>query len=153
MINWVLIASGGLVVWLGVLTWFVIKSTNHYRRLTAGVTKNDLKEILEKLIKSVKDTSARQNNLLKTIDELRREDHFHLQKIGLVRYNPFAETGGNQSFCLAVMDNEDNGLVISSLHSRDTTRVYAKPVKKGKAAGFEFSQEEMRAIKEAKKNK
>lgn len=153
MINLALTASGVLAVWLAVLTWFVVKSIGHYRRLTAGITKKDLKDILEKLITSVKDTSVRQNSLAKAVDELRREDCFHLQKIGLVRYNPFAETGGNQSFCLAVLDNEDNGLVISGLHSRETTRVYAKPVKKGKPDGFEFSQEEIRSIREAKKSK
>jgi hypothetical protein len=74
-----------------------------------------------------------------------------MRRRGLVRFNPFAGTGGNQSFCLALLDGEDNGLVISSLHSREVTRIYAKPIKKGKSAGYQLSTEEIQAIKNAKK--
>ncbi|MCJ7827770.1 DUF4446 family protein, partial [Patescibacteria group bacterium] len=77
----------------------------------------------------------------------------HLQKVGTVRFNPFAETGGNQSFCLALLDLENSGIVISSLHSRESTRIYAKPVQKGKKQDFAFSEEEQRAIDKAKKIK
>ena len=73
--------------------------------------------------------------------------------MGLVRYNPFAETGGDQSFCLSLLDGNNNGLVISSLHSRENTRIYAKPVKKGKAANYDLSTEEKEAVKKAKKIK
>lgn len=79
------------------------------------------------------------------------DSQYHLQKVGLVRFNPFAETGGDQSFCLALLDGEDSGLVISSLHSRETTRIYAKPVRKGKPVGYDFSAEEKQAVLKAKK--
>ena len=50
------------------------------------------------------------------------------QRVGLVRFNPFEDTGGNQSFALALLDAEGNGWVLSSLHARTGTRVYAKPI-------------------------
>ena len=50
------------------------------------------------------------------------------QRVGLVRYNPFEETGGNQSFALALLDADGDGWVLSSLHARSGTRVYAKAV-------------------------
>jgi len=84
---------------------------------------------------------------------MRKDGLYDIQRIGLVRFNPFAETGGDQSFCLAILDGQGSGLVITSLHSRDTTRVYAKPVKRGKASGYELSAEEKRAIKNAKRMK
>ena len=56
-----------------------------------------------------------------------------LQKVGFVRFNPFEETGGNQSFALALMDAEGNGFVISSLHARAGTRIYGKALVAGRA--------------------
>lgn len=146
-------AFGTLVIWLIALTWLVWQNKRHYRKLTAGVTKKELKVVLEKLIKTVGETSRKNREIVKELERIKRENLFHLQKIGLVRYNPFAETGGDQSFCLAILDEHYSGLVISSLHSRDNTRVYAKPVRKSKPAGYEFSEEEKKAIKEAKKSK
>lgn len=142
-----------ILVWLIFLTWLAWQNKSHYRRLTAGVTKKELKEVLEKLITTVAEADKKNKNLANVLEELRHDQIFHLQKLGMVRYNPFAETGGDQSFCLVLLDGQENGLVISSLHSRDQTRVYAKPVKKGKAVGYEFSEEEKRAIKEARKSK
>ena len=55
-----------------------------------------------------------------------------LQRIGLVRFNPFEDTGGNQSFALALLDAHGNGLVVSSLHSRTGTRVYGKAITGGR---------------------
>ena len=70
------------------------------------------------------------------------------QRVGLVRYNPFEETGGNQSFALALLDAEGNGWVLSSLHARSGTRVYAKAIRGGRSdAGL--SEEETAAIRQA----
>ena len=70
------------------------------------------------------------------------------QRVGLVRYNPFEETGGNQSFALALLDANGDGWVLSSLHARSGTRVYAKAIKGGRAeAGL--SAEETEAIRQA----
>lgn len=70
------------------------------------------------------------------------------QRVGLVRYNPFEETGGNQSFALALLDAAGDGWVLSSLHARAGTRVYAKAIKAGRAdAGL--SAEETAAIDQA----
>lgn len=70
-----------------------------------------------------------------------------VQHVGLVRYNPFQETGGDQSFALALLDKKGDGLVMSSLHSRAVTRFYAKPVKAGTASGL--SEEEVKAVQQA----
>jgi hypothetical protein len=70
------------------------------------------------------------------------------QRVGLVRFNPFEETGGNQSFALALLDGEGNGLVLSSLHARSGTRVYAKAIREGRSEAA-LSEEESAAIKQA----
>lgn len=142
-----------LLVWLGVLSALFYRLFTHYQRLTKGVTKRDLRSVLEKMLKDFEEDKTRIDQLIEETGKIKKEVLHDIQKIGLVRFNPFAETGGDQSFCLSVLDGEDSGLVLSSLHSRDTTRVYAKPVKKGKAIGYQLSDEEKRAIKEAKKVK
>ncbi len=70
------------------------------------------------------------------------------QRVGLVRFNPFEDTGGNQSFALALLDAEGNGWVLSSLHSRNGTRVYAKAIRGGRSEAA-LSDEESSAIKQA----
>jgi hypothetical protein len=69
-----------------------------------------------------------------------------VQRIGLVRYNPFEETGGNQSFALAMTDANGDGVVISSLHARAGTRLYAKSVVAGRSDAA-LSAEEAEAIR------
>jgi len=69
-------------------------------------------------------------------------------RVGLVRYNPFEDTGGNQSFALAMLDGRGDGFVVNSLHSRTGTRVYAKSIAGG-ASDAALSEEESAALKQA----
>lgn len=146
-----LILSLIIFVWLGTVTFLLARLLRIFKKLTKGVNDKDLKVILEELLQEVKREKETSLNLEKKLEELRLQGLDHIQKVGFIRYNPFAETGGNQSFVLAILDGNDNGSVITSLHSRDSTRVFAKPVKGGKESGFEFSKEEIQAILEAKK--
>jgi hypothetical protein len=70
------------------------------------------------------------------------------QHVGLVRYNPFEDTGGNQSFALALLDANGDGWVLSSLHARSATRVYAKAITRGRSDGA-LSEEEAAAVRQA----
>jgi hypothetical protein len=72
-----------------------------------------------------------------------------VQHVGLVRYNPFDEAGGDQSFALALLDRLGNGVIISTLHTRTATRFYAKAVKAGQPT-VSLSDEEAMALKQAK---
>ena len=71
-----------------------------------------------------------------------------VQRVGIVRYNPFEDTGSNQSFVLAILDGLGNGFVLSSLHSRQQTRVFLKQISGGKAETA-LSEEEAEAIRRA----
>jgi hypothetical protein len=70
------------------------------------------------------------------------------QKISVVRYNPFGDTGGDQSFSLAVLDAHNSGYVLTSIHGRQGTRVYLKPIDFGKSK-HSLSEEENQAIQQA----
>jgi hypothetical protein len=71
-----------------------------------------------------------------------------LQHIGMVRFNPFEDTGSDQSFAIALLDDRRDGVVISSLHGRANTRLFAKPVSGGDSA-HNLSEEESQAIRVA----
>jgi len=139
--------------WLGAITFLLVKIYQTFFCLTKGVSEKDLKTVLEELLGQAKKNQGKDADLEKRLEETRKEVLLHIQKVGLIRYNPFADTGGNQSFVLALLDGNNNGVVITSLHSREATRVFSKPVIQGKESEFELSKEEVQAISEAQKKK
>lgn len=148
-----LIVSLVVFIWLGALSFLLFRLLRTFAKLTKGVSDQDLRTILEEILKKIGSQEKIVAGQKQEIEAIKIDGLEHIQKIGLIRYNPFSETGGNQSFVLALLDGEDSGLVITSLHSREATRVFAKPVKAGKEAGYEFSKEEIQAIVSARKTK
>ena len=141
------------LVWFLFLTATAIWLYVHYKHLVQGVEKRNLLAVLEKMQRQgalTADQLVQVESRLKNVEE---EIIHHVQKVGIIRFNPFAETGGNQSFSLALLDTDNSGIVISSLHSRESTRIYAKPVQDGEKTDFDLSDEERQAIKKAKKIK
>ncbi|EKD46894.1 MAG: hypothetical protein ACD_67C00024G0001 [uncultured bacterium] len=72
-----------------------------------------------------------------------------IHKVGIIRFNPFKDIGGDQSFAIALLDGKDSGITISSLHTREGTRIYSKPVTKGESEKYTLTEEEKAAIKAA----
>jgi len=75
-----------------------------------------------------------------------------IQKIGLFRYNPFDDLGSDQSFSLSILDSTNSGVILTSLHHRNFTRIYAKPIKNGEGDSITLSKEEKSAIVKAIKH-
>ena len=90
--------------------------------------------------------------IIKRVSFLEEDGRRHVQKVFIVRFNPFRELGGDHSFSLAILDGEDTGIIITSLHTRDRTRVYMKDIKRGKSS-FELSVDEKKALTGAQKSK
>ncbi len=105
----------------------------------------NLKEVLDYL-KKLEENFEKAS---KEIENLQKEGRFSIQKVGIIRFNPFSEVGGDQSFSLALLDADDNGVVITSLYTREENRVYGKPIKRG-ASEYSLSVEEKEAISKAK---
>lgn len=138
-----------LGVWLAIVSVWLWKVASHYWRLTKGTDKEDLRSILEELKTRAQRADQNSQNLGQELKKLASHSLRHIQKLGVVRFNPFGDTGGNQSAAVALLDGQDCGVVILSLHGREGTRVYVKAVKNGKADGL--SKEEIAAIQQAKK--
>ena len=110
---------------------------------------------LEMKIQDYYETSKRieekYSKLLDMVTDMDKTDKTKIQKIGLIRYNPFDEMGGNLCFALALLDGHDNGVVLNGIHSRTGSFTYAKPIEMG-VSTYMLSEEEVKAVEMAKNN-
>lgn len=139
-----------VILWLGSLTYYLLSIKTHFQRLISWDKKGNLKQILEQILERTELDKSRIELLDKGLKELSDKTVGYVQKIGLVRFNPFSDIGGDQSFVLSILDGRDNGVVLTSLHNRGVTRWYVKKVKEGKGIEIELSEEELKSIKLAK---
>lgn len=103
---------------------------------------------IEEVLTELKKISADIKNLSLELESFRGKSKNFTQKVGIVRFNPFEEVGSDQSFSIALLDGDNNGIVVTSLYGRESNRVYAKPIKNGQST-YLLSEEEKRAIVEA----
>jgi hypothetical protein len=150
LLNFFYVGFGILFLWLIVLTVYFWKLSSHYNKLTTGANGKSLRIILENLLKDMELSKKETEELKRYSEKLYKDSLLHIQKVGLIRFNPFKDTGGDQSFVLSLIDGHETGIVISGLYSRSGTRWYAKKVKEGKGVDYELSDEEKRSIKEAR---
>jgi len=146
------IAVAALVVGLLALLvslWLVLR-TRRLARLGAFRPQMpaDLQTRLDNEIARADRLNAQVQELAARLPVVERQSAASLQRVGIVRYNPFADTGGQQSFAVAMLDSRGSGFVISSLHSRQATRIYLKQVSAGRS-DTALSDEESDAIKQA----
>ena len=130
------------------VVWLVRRSTRLEARL-AGLTRGSegrsLEAVLDAHLEKVYAVARQLDDLSARTAILEAAQRKAFQRVGLVRYNPFEETGGNQSFALALLDADEDGFIISSLHARAGTRVYAKALSAGRSEGA-LSDEESEAL-------
>lgn len=143
------ILIGVIILWLTGVTFYLYKSIVHYHRLADGKKGETLTEILDKILNSIDKTKVDVGDLKRQLSYLKDKSVNYVQKVGILRFNPFGDTGGDQSFVLAILDETDTGVLLTSLHGRGVTRWYAKNVKGGKGVDYELSKEETEAIKHA----
>ncbi|PIP57912.1 hypothetical protein COX03_00505 [Candidatus Woesebacteria bacterium CG22_combo_CG10-13_8_21_14_all_39_10] len=135
-------------IWLAALTIFFIWLFVFFKKLTEGSEKGNLIKVLKKILETQNENSLAIGVLEKEIKRIDWEGKSHVQKVGIIRFNPFKEIGGDHSFSLALLDREDSGVIITCLHTRERTRVYMKGIKKGRSE-LELSVEEKKALEKA----
>ena len=141
------------VLLLGLAVWTMLRMRRlerHYATLTTGTERGNLQAILEQHIGQVHAAIGQVQNLDAAVRKLELAAGDHVQHLGFMRFNPFRETGGDQSFVLALADGHGNGIVLSTLHSRDITRIYAKPLRNWESS-YPLTDEEQEAIQRAQK--
>jgi len=117
--------------------------------LAGDASADDIEKTIKRYYQKIKQTDASIEILQRNYRELTRIASASIQKTAVVRFNPFKNTGGDQSFVLAMLDNHDSGLLLTSIHSREGTRVYIKPVTYGNS-DHTLSREEKDALAHAR---
>lgn len=146
-----IVVAAGLAVWLGVLTFLYFSFYSKLRGIIKDTKGGKVIEVFEKVLESEKKSKKEIELLKRNIQEVTDDSVFHMQKLSIVRFNPFNETGGDHSFSMALLNGRDTGVVITGLHTRERTRLYVKPINRGKCE-YELSLEEKKAIAKAQKN-
>ncbi|KKT41228.1 MAG: hypothetical protein UW28_C0012G0003 [Parcubacteria group bacterium GW2011_GWA2_44_13] len=107
---------------------------------------------MEKVLLELRQNEVAFEEALKSVvarvGKLENELPRDLRRVGLVRYNPFSDSGGDQSFALAILNDQNDGIVLSSLYGREMNRVYAKLIKHGRSQ-YQLTEEEKKAIESA----
>jgi len=147
--------SGGLMLVMAALALALLLLARRSRRLearlealTRGEDGRNLAGVLDAHLAKVLAVARRQDELDAQSVLLEAQAGRSVQGVSVVRFNNFEDTGGNQSFVLALLDPAGDGAVLNSLHARNQTRLYAKAVRAGAAEGA-LSDEEAEAIRVA----
>ena len=145
----ILAAAAGLLA-LAALAWALALQRKVNRLLagpggTAGGDGAGIDQALQSQAQALAETKTKTETLAEQVAELRHTIPHALQHVGVVRFNPFSDTGSDQSFAIAVLDDRGDGLVLSALYSRGNVRIYAKPVL-GSRSEYALSEEEEQAI-------
>ena len=133
-------------IWLVFLTGIVLKTKAHYNNLISKTRKQKIDEILDELLMTERQTKEELEIVKKELREEIKTSTLHIQKVGLVRFNPFERSGGDKSFVISFLNHENSGIVINFIYTRDGLRVYSKKVSNSKGVEFELSEEEKKAI-------
>jgi len=138
---------GAVAVLLAV--WLVIFEIR-LRKVFGGKKAGDLEGVLRAITNELQELRNSRQEVEKYLETVEKRLRHSVQHVGVVRFNPFQDAGGDQSFAIAIMDENKNGIVISSLYGRENSRMYAKPLENA-SSHYQLSQEELRAIEEALK--
>lgn len=133
-------------IWLIFLTGVVLKTKAHYNNLVSKTRKQKIDEVLDELLMTDKKTRQELEIVKKELHEEIKTSTLHIQKVGLIRFNPFERGGGDKSFVISFLNFNNSGIVINFIYTRDGLRVYSKKVKEGKGEEYNLSEEEKKAI-------
>lgn len=147
---------GFILIFLILFTWNIIlhvKINRQGKPFITGDKPANIETLLENHEKSLKLLDKDIQELYNISNQINALAFKGLHKIGTVRFNPFNDVGGDQSFAIAFLNGKDSGLVISSLYTREGTRVYSKSIINGESEKYPLTDEEKKAISIAKGQK
>jgi len=139
------------VTWVVYLQWQIWQFHKKMKLLFDGHKASDLEGVIFEQIKRLRQTEKEIKRLGKFAHYIERMALKSVQKVGVVRFNPFKETGSDQSFSIALLDTNNTGMTISGLFTREGTRLYVKPLLAGESK-YPLTDEEKEAIELAEKN-
>ncbi len=129
-------------------TWSII-TEKRLKKFFSGKKAKDLEDVIATLESDIAKLHKAKGEIEKEIAVINTKVRKSIRGLETIRFNPFSDQGSNQSFAVGMLNEEGDGVVLSSLYSRDRMSIFAKPVKNNKSE-FELSDEEREALNKAK---
>jgi hypothetical protein len=155
-IEWVLIGLSA-IIFIALLIFIQIniklsRMLKKYHELMRGVEGKNLENVLFDHVKRVDEAMAKVDDVQDRCRRMADVQEYCIQRVGMIRFNAFEDTGSDLSFSIALLDAKDNGIIVSSLFGRDESRTYGKPVQNGKSS-YLLTNEEQEALQIARRKK
>ncbi len=128
---------------------WIFVTEKRLKRFFLGKKAKDLEDTIEILEKNIIELKRAKGDIEKSIEGINAKLRKSIRGLETIRFNPFPDQGSNQSFAIGMLNEEGDGLVMSSLYSRERMSVFAKPIKNG-TSEYELSTEEKEALVKAK---
>lgn len=106
---------------------------------------NNIDEMLKKYISKVEEVNEKNDDIIKYCDKLDKEISLSIKKVGMIRYSAFKDTGSDLSFALALLNDNNDGVLLNGIYSREMSNIYAKQIIQGKTVS-KLSDEERQAL-------
>ena len=137
------------VLVIALIAW-AIKTEIRFKRAFRGKQAQNLEETIVSLVKTSQDLQKNDTKIETELADAKRRLRRSIAGVETIRFNPFRDSGGNHSFATAFINEEGDGVVLSSLYARDRVNIFAKPIKKY-ASDFELTEEEQEVLARVKK--
>jgi len=138
-----------LFIWIAILGGRLKKLRKQYTAVMGNTGVTNIEDVIVDLKQGLAEQQHANTQLKSQLIEMQSTIAKQKGKVGVIRYNAFAEQGSDLSFSIAIINDEKDGAVFSGIHSRENTYVYAKPVEKGQS-NYPLTPEELKALSEAK---
>ncbi|NNG67156.1 DUF4446 family protein [Caldanaerobacter subterraneus] len=127
-----------------------LKIKRTYEKVIDTLQKGDIFDLLQRILVEKEEIKNDINQIRVKVNALEKEGRRAIKKVGIVRYNAFPDVGSDLSYSIALLDEEDNGVVLSGIYGRNETATFAKPIERGHSK-YPLSAEEVQAIERAKR--
>jgi Protein of unknown function (DUF4446) len=143
-----LILGGLALVLAAYCAWQIVLINKLKKTFFAGSKALGLESVIYTLRQEQQDSQKQLEILEEALIQLKTQNSFAVQKVGLVRFNPFNDGGGNFSFCLTLLNQHNSGIIITSMYGREQNRIYTKKIDQGKC-DIQLTDEEQQAVQKA----
>lgn len=149
---YILIGMGVIILLLFVVVIVLFRAIgkveNRYRRLMRGANGKNIEELIKSQLDNIEDANFNSEKALKEIEKLSDKMKTCVQKVSIVRYKAFEDVGSDLSFSLAILDDNNDGVLLTGIYARQESTTYAKPIDKG-ISRYDLSEEEIAVLNEA----
>ena len=150
--TYIMIGLSVIVIILFIIVLVQGKAINNiesrYKKMMRGTSTQNLEELIINNLDSINESEEKSKECLKEIEELKKKTKSCVQKIAITRYKAFEDIGSDLSFSIAMLDENNDGLILTGIFGRNESTTYAKPVDKG-ISRYDLSEEELDVLNEA----